>query len=113
LCAVLKSLEGHLNEIAMTTEHLCDHQDHQIRLDKQADILREALQNPNHPLITMQDRWVHDTLTDITNIAQWVTIIQYSRAFPANKISLKISSVWQYWLGTRGVGHDVVTCITA
>ena len=57
LYAVLQSLEGHLGAIAMTTELLCDHQDQQMKLDEQADILREALQSPNHPLITMQDRW--------------------------------------------------------
>ena len=56
LCAVLRSLEIHLGAIATTTEHLCDHQDHQTKLDQQADILRDALQSPNHPLITMQDR---------------------------------------------------------
>lgn len=56
LCSVLRSLEVHLGAIAMTTEHLCDHQDQQTKLDQQADILREALQSPNHPLITMQDR---------------------------------------------------------
>ena len=56
LCAVLRSLEMHLNEIATATEHLCDHQEQQTKLDEQADILREALQSPNHPLITMQDR---------------------------------------------------------
>ena len=55
---MLQSLEGHLGAIATTTEDLCDHQDQQTRLDQQVDILREALQSPNHPLITMQDRWV-------------------------------------------------------
>lgn len=77
---MLQSLEGHLGAIAMTTEHLCDHQDQQTRLDQQVDILREALQSPNHPLITMQDRWAWLALHENIRVI-WHTGCQIKQSY--------------------------------
>lgn len=56
LCSVLLALELHLNEITKIGEKLTTYNEVTIKLDKQADILKEAVTTPNHPLITMQDK---------------------------------------------------------
>ncbi len=56
LCSVLLSLELYFDEIAKTGEKLTSYQDAMSRLDNQAEILKDALSTPNHPLIAMQDK---------------------------------------------------------
>eukprot|EP00731_Ephydatia_muelleri_P029201 Em0020g845a len=56
LSSVLLSLEHHLGEIATTSEKLQSSNDSVSQLDKQSEVLKEALSIPNHPLISMQDR---------------------------------------------------------
>ena len=58
LSSVLLSLEHHLGEIATTSEKLQSSNDSVSQLDKQSEVLKEALSIPNHPLISMQDRSV-------------------------------------------------------
>ena len=56
LCSVLLSLELYFDEISKTGEKLTSYQDVLARLDNQAEILRDALTTPDHPLIAMQDK---------------------------------------------------------
>ncbi len=56
LCSILLALELHLDEIANTGEKLYTYHDIVAQLDKQADIFRDAVNTPNHPLISMQDK---------------------------------------------------------
>ncbi len=56
LLAVLVALELHLGEIAKTGEKLANYHETIIQLDRQNEILRDALSTPDHPLITMQDK---------------------------------------------------------
>ena len=56
LSTVLQSLEQHLGEIASTGEKLLSSNESVSQLDKQSEVLKEALSIPNHPLISMQDR---------------------------------------------------------
>ena len=56
LCSVLLALELHLGEISTTGEKLATYHDITIQLDRKADIFREAVNTPDHPLISMQDK---------------------------------------------------------
>ena len=56
LCSVLLALELHLDEIAKTGEKLAAYHERNILLDRQVEILKEAISSPDHPLISMQDK---------------------------------------------------------
>ena len=56
LCSVLLALEKHLGEIASAGEQLIGLQEKIVKVDREANILKEAVNTPSHPLITMQDR---------------------------------------------------------
>lgn len=58
LCSVLLSLELDFGKIAKTSEKLSSYQDVFTRLDHQVEILRDAVNSPDHPLITMQEKLV-------------------------------------------------------
>ena len=58
LCSVLLALELHLDEITKTGEKLTTYHEVTLKLDRQAEILKDAVSTPNHPLITMQDKSV-------------------------------------------------------
>ena len=58
LVTVISQVQVALGEIADVGQQLCLHQDQLVSLDKQVEVLQEALHTPNHPLISMQDRWV-------------------------------------------------------
>ena len=58
LCSVLLALELHLDEITKTGEKLTTYHEVTLKLDRQAEILKDAVNTPNHPLITMQDKYV-------------------------------------------------------
>ena len=61
------SLEHHLGEIANTAEKFQSSNESVSHLDKQSEVLKEALSIPNHPLISMQDR----------SVLKWVAIKPY------------------------------------
>ena len=61
LSAALMSLEHHLGEIANTAEKFQSSNESVSHLDKQSEVLKEALSIPNHPLISMQDRLVEQS----------------------------------------------------
>ncbi len=63
---MLEALELHVGEIAKTGEKLANYHEVIIQLDRQNEILRDALSTPDHPLITMQDKWVHGLSGDET-----------------------------------------------
>lgn len=56
LCSVLLSLELYFDEIAKTSEKLGSYQDVFMKLDRQVEILRDAVNMPDHPLISMQEK---------------------------------------------------------
>ncbi len=56
LCSVLLSLELYLDEIAKTGNKLASYNSVVARLDNQAEILRDALSTPDHPLVSMQEK---------------------------------------------------------
>ena len=56
LCSVLLSLELYFDEIAKTGHKLASYQDIFVRLDRQMEILRDAVNTPDHPLISMQEK---------------------------------------------------------
>ena len=56
LCSALLALEVYNDEIAKTGEKLASYQDVVTRLDQQAEILRDAVNTPDHPIITMQEK---------------------------------------------------------
>lgn len=58
LCSVLLALEKHLGEIASAGDSLIVLQEKITKLDREANILKDAVSTPSHPLITMQDRSV-------------------------------------------------------
>ena len=58
LCSVLLSLELYFDEIAKTGDKLASYTSVFTRLDHQAAILRDAVNTPNHPLISMQEKSV-------------------------------------------------------
>ena len=62
LCSVLLALELHLDEITKTGEKLTTYHEVTLKLDRQAEILKDAVNTPNHPLITMQDKLVVDII---------------------------------------------------
>lgn len=53
---MLLALELHLDEITKTGEKLTTYHEVTLKLDRQAEILKDAVNTPNHPLITMQDK---------------------------------------------------------
>ena len=57
LCTVLTALKGNMNEIATTGEQTGVLSERISKLEKEAGILNDAVTSPNHPLITMQDRY--------------------------------------------------------
>ena len=58
LIAVMSQIEEDLGNIATIGNNLNSFQDQLDSLDKQVEVLQEALHTPNHPLISMQDRYV-------------------------------------------------------
>ena len=58
LIAVMSQIEEDLGNIATIGNNLNSFQDQLDSLDKQVEVLQEALHTPNHPLISMQDRCV-------------------------------------------------------
>ena len=57
LVTVMAQVQDALGHIAEVCQQLCSHHDQLVSLDKQVEVLQEALHTPNHPLISMQDRW--------------------------------------------------------
>ena len=53
---MLLALELHLDEITKTGVKLTTYHEVTLKLDRQAEILKDAVNTPNHPLITMQDK---------------------------------------------------------
>lgn len=58
LVMVMSQVQDALGHIADVCQQLCTQQDQLVCLDRQVEVLQEALHTPNHPLISMQDRWV-------------------------------------------------------
>ena len=56
LCSVLLSLELYFDEIAKTGDKLASYQNIVAQLDRQAEILHDAVNTPDHPLISMQEK---------------------------------------------------------
>ena len=63
LCSVLLALEHHLDEIATTGEKLITLNELIVKIDKQMDIFKDAISTPDHPLISMQGKWVSGIYT--------------------------------------------------
>lgn len=72
---MLDALELHLGEIAKTGEKLANYHELTRKLDRQNEILRDALNAPDHPLITMQDKWVSPSTAEFN--WQWVLLAGY------------------------------------
>ena len=53
---MLLALELHLDEIAKTGEKLASYHGITLQLERQAEILKDAINTPDHPLISMQDK---------------------------------------------------------
>lgn len=58
LCSVLLALEHHLDEIATTGDRLVSLNELIVKTDRQIDIFKEAITTTDHPLISMQDKYV-------------------------------------------------------
>ena len=59
LSAVMSQLETNLDKVAYVGKQLCSYHSQMDSLEKQVELLQEALHSPSHPLISMQDRCVY------------------------------------------------------
>jgi PI-3-kinase-related kinase SMG-1 len=85
LVSVMSQLEGDLSSVANIGANLHSYQDQLDSLDKQVEVLQEALHTPNHPLISMQDR-----LTEQNRLK-----MDYDRIMGALREKYKETNEWQ------------------
>ena len=71
---MLLALELHLDEITKTGEKLTTYHEVTLKLDRQAEILKDALNTPNHPLITMQDKSVDKSSATMKNLHEHIQL---------------------------------------